>query len=570
MKGMESIMSGNPDKKKLKPYLSPLAAWALAFGCAVGWGAFVMPGTTFLPIAGPIGTLIGIIVGAAIMLIIGANYHFLINDYPVSGGTYAYTKLIFGYDHGFLNGWFLILTYIAIIWANATALPLIARNLFGSMFRFGLLYEIAGFQIYLGEVLLAISALIVGAIVCLRNRIAATIQTINAFVLFLGITICFAVVMSNRAGTPGLLLPAFSPDKNPGTGIFTIIALAPWAFVGFESIAHSAEEFRFSYKKTFPIMAVAVGTAGAAYAMLAVLAASVLPDNAQTWADYISNLDSYSGVAGLPTFFAAKSVMGRVGSILLGFTTLAAIMTGLIGHYIASSRLLYVLSEDNILPAWFGKLNKNKVPRNAILFLLLVSSIIPLFGRTAVSWIVDVTTVGATIAYAYVSASALKAARQKGKRIFVVTGAAGLAVSCLFILYFLIPHLIDVTALSTESYLILAAWGILGFFFFLYAFRKDEKRRLGRSTITWIVLLALIIFTSTVWMRQAVEQATEASITPIHSFYIDALKKNNINIDHLDIESFDLYMEEQLVEISSSLNNKSLIQTMLIVISLAV
>lgn len=37
---------------QLKRYLSPLGVWALSFGCAVGWGAFVMSGTTFLPAAG--------------------------------------------------------------------------------------------------------------------------------------------------------------------------------------------------------------------------------------------------------------------------------------------------------------------------------------------------------------------------------------------------------------------------------------------------------------------------------------------------------------------------------------
>lgn len=32
------------DRKK---YLSIMGAWALSFGCSVGWGSFVMPGTTF-------------------------------------------------------------------------------------------------------------------------------------------------------------------------------------------------------------------------------------------------------------------------------------------------------------------------------------------------------------------------------------------------------------------------------------------------------------------------------------------------------------------------------------------
>ena len=165
-------MSINAEKRGLTKYLSPLGAWALAFGCAVGWGSFVMPGNTFLPIAGPIGTVLGIGIGAVIMLLLAANYHFLMNKYPEAGGAYAYTKYIFGYDHGLLNAWFLILTYVAIIWANATALPLIGRNLLGSFFQVGLHYQIAGFDVYMGEVLLAVAALAVAAAVCLFGRSA--------------------------------------------------------------------------------------------------------------------------------------------------------------------------------------------------------------------------------------------------------------------------------------------------------------------------------------------------------------------------------------------------------------
>ena len=34
-----------PEEVGLSRYLSPVAVWALSFGCAVGWGSFVMPGT---------------------------------------------------------------------------------------------------------------------------------------------------------------------------------------------------------------------------------------------------------------------------------------------------------------------------------------------------------------------------------------------------------------------------------------------------------------------------------------------------------------------------------------------
>ena len=144
MQDQPAIHSGN---KKATPYLTASGAWALAFGCAVGWGAFVMPGTTFLPVAGPVGTAIGIGVGAAVMLVLAANYHYLMNRFSGGGGVYTYTKRTFGSDHGFISAWFLILTYIAILWANATALPLIARTLLGSTFQFGFNYEIAGFHV---------------------------------------------------------------------------------------------------------------------------------------------------------------------------------------------------------------------------------------------------------------------------------------------------------------------------------------------------------------------------------------------------------------------------------------
>ena len=72
-----------------KKYLGITGAWALAFGCSVGWGSFVMPGTTFLPIAGPIGTALGLTLGGLVMLILAVNYHYLMNRYPDEGGTYT-------------------------------------------------------------------------------------------------------------------------------------------------------------------------------------------------------------------------------------------------------------------------------------------------------------------------------------------------------------------------------------------------------------------------------------------------------------------------------------------------
>ena len=70
-------------------HLSMLGAWALAFGCAVGSDAFVMPWNDFLPKAGPLGTVIGIFIGGLVMAVVAWNFHYMINRQPGPGGDRA-------------------------------------------------------------------------------------------------------------------------------------------------------------------------------------------------------------------------------------------------------------------------------------------------------------------------------------------------------------------------------------------------------------------------------------------------------------------------------------------------
>ena len=543
-------------------------AWALAFGCAVGWGAFVMPGNTFLPIAGPVGTTIGIGIGAIVMLLLGLNYHFLMNRFSGSGGTYTYTKECFGYDHGFLSAWFLVLTYIAIIWANATALPLIARTLLGSTFQFGFLYEIAGYQVYLGEVLLAACALIAAALLTLRRKVAEWTQILMAVLLFGGIVACF-VVATGSADSATAFSPPHSPANTPVGGVLTIFALTPWAFVGFESISHSTQEAKFPLKRTFLVMAAAVVCAAVAYSLLALLAITALPEGCGSWVDYVANLGDYQGASALPTFFASFTSWGGTGLTVLGIAALCGIFTGLIGNYIALSRLLCALSEDDMVPGWVGQLDAHCVPRRAILCIMGISIVLPFFGRTAISWIVDVTTVGATIAYAFASASAWKTARGESSTFYTVTGALGIAASVLFAVEFLIPNIISVQTLSTESYLILAAWGILGFVYFRYVLQKDDKRRLGRSIVAWVVLLGLIIFTSTVWMLQTSERSIEETVTLIEAHYEESYQGLSVEEVSQSDEPVE-YVSKTLSGLDDSISVNIAIQMVLIVVALAI
>ena len=74
---MNDRTGGRQTSPALSKYLSAPAVWALSFGCIVGWGAFVMPGTTFLPMAGGVGTAVGMIIGAFAILLIAINYSYM-------------------------------------------------------------------------------------------------------------------------------------------------------------------------------------------------------------------------------------------------------------------------------------------------------------------------------------------------------------------------------------------------------------------------------------------------------------------------------------------------------------
>ena len=509
MDGERQATNRNAANSRLTPYLGLWAVLALSFGYAVGWGAFVMPGTTFLPGAGPLGTALGIMLGAFTMTIFALNYHRMILREPGPGGAVRFARKVFGEDHGFLVGWFLFLAYSAILWANATSIVLLERYLFGDVLQFGFHYVVVGFDIYLGEVLVPIAAIVVCGALCMSGkRLVAQIHTFLAFVLFASAALFFAVAVFRHEGGMAAMGPAFSPlsSSSPWLQVMQIFAMMPWAFVGFEAIANSSVEFRFSSKKTFAILLAAVGMSAAVYAFLALLPVVAVPEGYATWVDYIRDRPNLAGANAVCVFAATKKLCGSAGTAIVGAAMLAGQLTGIFGAYIATSRLMYCLACNDALPAWFGELNKDANPRNAILFVMVVSAAMPLLGRTAIAWPVDVSTIGAVLAYGYTSAAAFKAHGSTGVGKVLSGKAAGLlgiVMSALLGFILIVPTYLSGSTLAPEAYLLLAVWCILGFLMYRRGFMLDRNSRFGHSIIVWVSVSVMIFFSSLMWVRQS-------------------------------------------------------------------
>lgn len=440
---------------KFKKAMRPIDVWGLALGAIIGWGCFVLPGSAFLPKAGPAGTALGMLIGALLIIVIALSYGYLIRKFPVSGGEFVYTKEAIGKKNAFICGWGMILAYWSLIPLNATALALISRYLFPGIVQWGLLYQIAGWDVYAGEVVLASIFIIIMALLNIRGiKQAAWTQTAIALTL-VGCICMISFLILGRADWSGFA-PGFPEGTNWWKGVFSIVAMAPWAFIGFDCIPQSAEEYNFSHRKSTGIMITAILFA----ALLYISICTVTAIGIKPWQELLSEQHNW------PTGYVVRNTLGRAGLITLGIAMFCAVVSGMNAFYISTSRLMYAMAKEGSLPKWFEKLSpKYGTPRNAIIFTMAASLFAPWFGREILIWIVDMTSVGAAIVFAYTTASAAIIAGQKKDWMHMVTGIAGCLFSLFFLSLLIIPGMPGY--LTVQSRIVLLVWIAIGFIFYL-------------------------------------------------------------------------------------------------------
>ena len=445
---------------KLKRVMRPIDVWGLALGAIIGWGCFVLPGTAFLPKAGPGGTAMGMLIGALLIIVIAVSYGYLIRKFPISGGEFIYAKEAFGKRNAFVCGWAMILAYWSLIPLNATALAMISRYLFPGIVQQGLLYEIAGWEVYAGEVILASAAIILMALLNIRGiKQAAWIQTAIALTLVGCILVITFLVFCISDWSN--LAPAFPEGRRWWKGVFSIVAMAPWAFIGFDCIPQSAEEYNFSHKKSTFIMISAVLVAAILYiAVCAVTAVGVEP-----WQQLLDSRNAW------PTGYVVRNTMGLAGIIVLGVAMFCAVVSGMNAFYISTSRLMYAMAKEGSLPKWFEHLSpKYGTPTNAIIFTMAMSLFAPWFGREILLWIVDMTSVGAAIVFAYTTGSAAVIGYRNGSKKYAVFGIIGCLFSLFFLSLLIIPGMPGY--LTFQSRIVLFVWILIGVAFY-FTIRKS-------------------------------------------------------------------------------------------------
>ena len=423
--------------------------FAIVLGSVIGWGSFMLPGNKFLMESGVINTAIGLFIGALFIIIIESSYRVMLENLNDEGGEFTYTYDHFGKRHGFVVGWALSLAYLTMVPFNGTAFVLVLKKIFGDVLEFGYLYSIGSYEIFLGEVIISSLVVVLFAYINIKGiRETSKTQNIIVFTLVVSVISVFTVMLINLDAPKftSTYISTYSFDLGQ---VLKVLAITPFAFVGFDAIPQLSKEFNFSARSASFIAILSLIIAAMVYNLLNITTAmSFSPAEAfaEDWALGAGVLNS----------------LGRGWFLILVLGLAGAVTSGINGFMLSTGKLMGAISNRGILPRQFGMKNKNGVFRNTIIFTTGISLIAPWFGRDVILWIVDMASLGAAIAYLYVCIISFTKSKNNYRKIMSVLGVI---ISISFIGLLLIPA--SPAALGIESIIALLVWIGLGIIFYI-------------------------------------------------------------------------------------------------------
>ena len=431
---------------------------SIAIGSIIGTGAFLLPGDLFLSKIGFLNTIIGITLGAFLVLGIEKNYSFLIRRFPKAGGEYLFAKKIIGKNHAFICGWLLVLSYFTIIPLNATAVPVVINTIFPNILKIGYLYNLNG-DIYLGELVVSIVALLIFLYFNIKGiKFASMVQNIMVFFL-VGIILMFSGLLIYINGLDHSTFQSHVLEPLNFSNILKVLTVAPFLFIGFDCIPQITEELNFDTKKLSFLAAFSILLGGFLYICLTFITSYGLTK------EEILTLN-VNWAAG----YSVEYFFHRIGLLFLGLAFFTAIVAGINGFYMSSSRLMLAMAEEGDLPEYLKK-EVNGNPKNALIVLCILSAFMSLTGRNTVLWSLDVSSVGAALGYLYTSLGAYLLHKKENK--FSFFGIFGVVVGGIFLVLLLVPYFS--TSLSYGSYATLFIWSVMGIIFKYQKKLTEEK-----------------------------------------------------------------------------------------------
>lgn len=443
-----------------------------AFGAMIGWGWVVSSGD-WIKKAGALGTVIGFLIGGAMIYLVGMVYSELTTAIPENGGPSAFTKRAYGPVMSFICTWAIILSYIGVVCFEACSFPTIIQYIFPGFLKV-YLYTVAGFDIYATWLLLATVAAVLIIVVNIRGIKAAVIlqKVLTIAIALVGIILIIAsAINGSPSNLDGQLLSG--SDGNQIQNILSIAVVAPFFLFGFDVIPQAAEEINVPLKKLGKLLLLSIILAVAFYGFVVM---------AVGYGMNSSEIETSLNTSGLVTADAmAKLFNSSVMAKILILGGLCGIVTSWNSFLIGGSRALCSMSEAGMLPRSFGKLHpKYKTPTFALIFIGALSIASLFCGRSMLVWISNSASFACCFAYCLVSVAYIRLRKTepdlnrpyKVKNYKLVGGLAILLSGALCLLY-LIPG--TASTFAPQEFFITGGWTLLGLLLGIVYLRKSNQ-----------------------------------------------------------------------------------------------
>lgn len=358
---------------------------ALGIGAVIGTGIFILPGTVAALKAGP-GIMLSFVIAAIVCSLAAMCYAEFSSAMPIAGSAYSYGNVIFGEFIGWILGWALILEYMLAVAAVSTGFSAYFSSLLQG-FGLAIPKVLSGpFDPAHGTYINIVAVIIVWLITWLLSQGMKQSVRINNIMVIVKISIIVIFLLVGVFYVKPANWHPFLPFGKLGVlhGASTVF----FAYLGFDAVSSSAAEVK-NPQRNMPIGI--IGTlviATALYILVSVVLTGMVS---------FRELDVANPVA-----FALQKVGQNWTAGIISLGALAGIFTMMVTMIYSSSRLIYSIGRDGLLPKFLGRLQgKNHLPQHSLLLATLIISF--LGGLVPLDQLTSLVNIGTLIAFTFVS-----------------------------------------------------------------------------------------------------------------------------------------------------------------------
>ena len=344
------------ENKQLQKNLGIAAALSTVVGMVIGGGVFFKPQAVYTLTGGAPGLgILAWIIAGIMTITAGLTAAEISAAIPKTGGMMVYIEEIYGKKLGFLTGWMQTVLFFP---ATAAAIAV----MFGQQAALLLNNSSLVMPMSIGVILL------IGILNTFGSKTSGAIQTVSTVCKLIPLVLIIVFGFIKGSGDNPIMNPLVAEGIRPMGIIGQLLVAILFAYDGWINVGALAGEMK-NPGKDLP-KAIIGG-------LSIVMAINVVINLAYLWVLPASELAQYAS----PASIVAEKIFGPVGGKLINVGILVSVFGCLNGYLLTGPRIPYTLANQKLLPATFGKLNKNGVPANATLFMVVLSVIYALSGQ---------------------------------------------------------------------------------------------------------------------------------------------------------------------------------------------